>query len=112
MALQALDRDDDGLVHLVRDDAPDELLAARADWRGGHDLPPRGVAVAVSLAVGLAAALLPVRRVRRAGGGGAASMGSRLRSVITVKMRAIERRVWASWVWSVSWRVASWKRRS
>src|SRR4029450_12656925 len=84
VALQALDRDDDGLVHLVRDDAPDELLAAGARWRRRHDLPPRDEVVAA----GLAAARPGRRRVRRTGAGGAASNGSRLRSVITVRMRA------------------------
>src|SRR3954451_13925071 len=91
VARQALDRDDDRLVHLVGHDAPDLLLAHGRARGGGHFLPPLPVAAAT--------------RLRRAGAGLGAvttARSSRSRSVITVKRRAIERRVWVNWLWSSS----------
>src|SRR5688572_3277194 len=40
------------------------------------------------------------------------SFSLRPRSVMTVSRRAMVRRAPVSWLWSVNWRVASWKRRS
>src|SRR5688572_1212457 len=89
MAGQPFDGHHDGLVHLVRDDPADLLLALAAQLLGVHRLPPPAAPAAT---------------------GCRSSRSSR--SVTTVSRRAIVRRVRVSWVWSVSWRVASWKRRS
>src|SRR4051812_28272656 len=101
VARQALDRDDDRLVHLVGHDSPDLLLAHGCARCRAHLLPPLPVVAGT-------------RPRRRVAGCGAltTARSSRSRSVITVKIRAIERRVAVSWLWSSSWRVASWKRRS
>src|SRR6187399_2870198 len=131
VALQTLDRDDDRLVHLVGHDSSDLFLlqcraiAGLCGRRGAHSsLPPvaaLGAASLLALLALLALFALVVVRLRRsprragalgAGAGRTTMLSSSPRSVMTVRTRATVRRAWVSWLWSVSWRVASWKRRS
>src|SRR5688500_4109938 len=125
VARQALDRYDDRLVHLVRHDPADLCLldhCALSDC--AHSSSPLAASAVVSAPVVLLVAAFPagaplvapsflvalaladlaadLAAAARAAGLGEAVRGtivsSRLRSVMTVSTRAIERRVWVSWL--------------